>query len=61
MSAMSEMQIAIEEVARIALEDADIRSRIGHELDLSEDYLTEIHAYLQTLLICDTPLEGEPK
>lgn len=50
MSAMKEMQIVIEEVARVALEDPETRSYIGHELDLSDEYLEEVFNYLESLL-----------
>lgn len=50
MSAMKELQIVIEEVARIALEDQYIRYHIGHELDLSDEYLVEVHEYLESML-----------
>lgn len=50
MSKMKEMQIAIEEIARIALEDPEMSSRIGHELDLSDEYMRQIFKYLDRLL-----------
>lgn len=39
---MNELQTVIEEITRIALEEKDIRSRIGNELDLSDEYLEEV-------------------
>jgi hypothetical protein len=45
-----EMKIVIEEVARIALESKEISSYIGHELDLSQEYLDEVYAVLERLL-----------
>lgn len=50
MSKSKEMQVVIEEVARVALEDAEMLSRIGHELDLSDEYLAEVGKYLEGLL-----------
>ena len=50
MSATKEMEITIQEVARIALEDPEMRSRIGHELDLSEHYLEMLHKFLESYL-----------
>jgi len=45
-----DMKIAIEEIARIALESEEISRHIGHELDLSDEYMDEIHAVLEDLL-----------
>lgn len=42
--------VVIEEVARVALEDPEMRSRIGHELDLTDDALVEVWEYLESLL-----------
>jgi hypothetical protein len=50
MSKMKEMQIVIEEVARVALEDAEMSSRIGHELGVDQEELNKIYAYLESLL-----------
>ena len=44
------LKILIEEVARIALEDEHTRNRIGHELDVSEEELLRVGAYLNSLL-----------
>ena len=43
-------RVIIEEVARIALEDQRIRDYIGHELDLSDEYLEEIYQSLEAKL-----------
>lgn len=59
MSAMKELQIVIEEVARVALEDAETRSRIGHELDLSDEYLEEVFDFLNSLVEQDQQDMGE--
>ena len=53
---MNDLQILIEEVARIALESQDMRDRIGHELDASDEELEKAHQYLQKQLN-----EGESK
>ena len=45
-----EMRIVVEEVARIALENAEISRYIGHELDLSDEYLDEVYRELEKLL-----------
>ena len=47
---MSDLQIVIQEIARVALEDEHTRNRIGHELDLSEEELLRVGAYLNSLL-----------
>ena len=47
---MNEMQVTIEEIARIALEDLEMRSRIGHELDLSDEWLEQIFQVLENKL-----------
>jgi len=47
---LREVQVEIEEIARVALEDPEMRSRIGHELDLSEDYLEMLHKFLESYL-----------
>ena len=44
---MSDLQILIEEVARIALESQDMRHYIGHELGASDEELEKAHLYLQ--------------
>jgi hypothetical protein len=44
-----EMQIYIEEIARVALEDAHTKSYVGHELDLSDEELDRVLAYLEVL------------
>lgn len=50
MSKMKEIQITIEEVARIALEDAEMSARIGHELDLSDEWLEQVYQVLEEKL-----------
>ena len=42
--------VVIEEVARVALEDLEMRSRIGHELDLSDEELIKVLQYLESLV-----------
>jgi hypothetical protein len=42
--------VVIEEVARVALEDPEVRSRIGHELGLTEEQLVEVLQYLESLV-----------
>ena len=54
MSKMKEMQVLIEEVARIALEDAETSSRISHELGVEEKELDVLYAYLESLLKKET-------
>ena len=46
----TEMRIAIEEIARVALENEDISRHIGNQLDLSEDCLDEVYRVLEQLL-----------
>ena len=45
-----EMRTAIEEIARVCLEREEICRYIGHELDLSEEYLDEVYKVLEGLL-----------
>ena len=45
-----EMRIAVEEIARVALEREDIAKYIGRELDLSDWYLDEVYAELEKAL-----------
>ena len=45
-----ELKVFIEDIARIALEEYDIRSRIGHELGASEEELQEVLAHLESQL-----------
>jgi hypothetical protein len=54
-----EMRIVIEEVARIALESEEISSYIGHELDLSKEYLDEVYAVLEGLLNKENDRDAE--
>jgi hypothetical protein len=48
------LQVLIEEVARVALEEWDIRERIGHELGAEEAELQEVLAYLESKLFPQT-------
>ena len=50
MSAMKEMEITIQEVARIALEDNETLSNIARELGLDERDLKEVSRYLESLV-----------
>jgi hypothetical protein len=45
-----EFRIAVEEIARVALEREDISSYIGRELDLSDEVLNEVYAELEKKL-----------
>jgi hypothetical protein len=54
-----EIRIAIEEVARIALESAEISQYIGRELDLSQEYLDEVYAVLEGLLNKENDRDAE--
>ena len=47
---MTDLQILIEEVARIALEDQGMRDHIGHELDASDEELELAFQYLENKL-----------
>ena len=47
---MSDLQILIQEIARIALEDDATMRRIGHELDVSDEELQRVGQYLNSLL-----------
>ena len=44
-----ELNIVIQEVARVALEDARIKDYIGNELDLSDEELNKVLDYLEHL------------
>lgn len=52
---MSDLDILIQEIARIALEDSYTLRRIGHELDVSDEELQRVAQHLNALL------EGESK
>lgn len=54
---MSDLQIVIQEIARVALEDEHTRNRIGHELDLSEEELLRVGGYLNSLLDETNPIK----
>ena len=43
---MSDINILLMEIARIALEDQGIYIRIAHELDLSDDELDKVRAHV---------------
>jgi len=43
-------QVVIEEVARIALESREIRSYVGHELNLTNKEMNDAYRYLCSLL-----------
>ena len=58
---MSDLKILIEEIARVALEDEHTRNRIGHELDVSEEELLRVGAYLNSLLDETNPIMKESK
>ena len=59
---MNELDIIIQEVARIALEDANIRNYIGHELDLADEELDRVMAHLDKLYQDDMDfLKGQGK
>jgi hypothetical protein len=45
-----EFRIAVEEIARVALEREDISRYIGKELDLSDEVLNEVYAMLEKKL-----------
>jgi hypothetical protein len=47
---MTNLNILIQEVARIALEDKSILRYIGHELDVTDEELEEVLNYLNSLL-----------
>ena len=59
MSMAKDMQIVIEEIARVALEDPEMRSRIGHELNLSDEYLAKVFDFLESLVVKDQQEMGE--
>ena len=44
------MQVLIEEVARVALEEWDIRERVAHELGVDEEELRKVLAHLEAKL-----------
>jgi len=47
---MSDINLLIQEVARIALEDKAILRHIGHELDITDEELENLADYLNSLL-----------
>lgn len=50
MSTMKDMQLVIEEVARIALEDKSLMDFISHELGLGIQELEQVRDYLNSLV-----------
>jgi len=54
---MSDLQITIQEIARIALKDDATMRRIGHELDMSNEELQRIGQYLNSLLDPTDPIK----
>ena len=57
---MSELQILIQEIARIALEDEATTQRIAHELGETEEKLQQVAGYLNSLLDPTNPTEIYP-
>lgn len=55
---MSDLQILIEEIARIALEDEATTQRIAHELGETEEKLQRVAGYLNSLLDPTDPKEN---
>jgi hypothetical protein len=53
---MSDLQILIQEVARIALEDDATMRRIGHELGITQEELQRVGQYLNSLLDPSNPI-----
>jgi len=47
---MSDLQILIQEIVRIALEDEATTQRIAHELGETEEKLQRVAGYLNSLL-----------
>jgi len=54
---MSDLQILIQEVARIALEDEATTKRVAHELGETEERLQRVAGYLNSLLDPTNPQE----
>ena len=54
---MSDLDITIQEIARIALEDDATMRRIGHELDISNEELQRIGQYLNATLDPTNPIK----
>ena len=52
---MSDLQILIQEIARIALEDEATTRRIAHELGETEEELQRVAGYLNSLLDLTNP------
>jgi len=51
---MNDLEVTIQEIARIALEDSNTMARIGHELDISDEELQRVAQYLNSLLEGET-------
>lgn len=54
---MSDLEILIQEIARVALEDKATALRIGHELDVSDEELERVAGYLNSLLDPTDPIK----
>ena len=54
---MSDLEITIQEIARIALEDSATLRRIGRELDISDEELQRVGQYLNSLLDETNPIK----
>lgn len=54
---MSDLEILIQEIARIALEDEATTRRIAHELGETEEKLQQVAGYLNYLLDVTNPIE----
>lgn len=56
---MSDLDILVQEIARIALEDEATTRRIAHELGETEEKLQQVAGYLNSLLDSTDPIKGE--
>lgn len=54
---MSDLEILVQEVARIALEDGATMRRIGRELDVSDEELQRVAQYLNSMLDETNPIK----
>ena len=50
---MSDLDIMIQEIARIALESEETRHHIGKELGITDSELDQVSSYLESLLIAE--------
>ena len=57
LSKVNDLEITIQEIARIALEDDATMRRIGHELDISDEELQRIGQYLNSMLDETNPIK----